>query len=388
MSTIMTIADLEGLRTIAATMPDTPETVISLHMLRRGLCRAHIAGTPDQYKALVIDSDEVPGEPGCYGDDADAIWSILRVLPGWFAANMREPVAEAVGAHIQRDWDEAVFYLGDPHFTLKRPAPSVDNPAVRRLTIADLELLEAAPEEVRGAGFGSTRALLEDGIIAAAVVNDAVVAIAHTSAITDKHADIGVSTLEPFRGSGYASAAAALVARAIQATGRTPVWSCGEANHASLRVADKLRLRAGPAPCLRHCRVTAATPDVGAGSRNRIPRFVVYQPSASHSGRRRRSCTRSRSWSACSSSPAALDRRDEATISQNESRRYPRSLRGRRPIWIRMTNTRGLASIAPIESRTAARATTWVMYEDTDPAGQGIEPHRARPCHRGLRTRG
>lgn len=239
MATITTIDDLASLRAIAATLPDTPETVISLHTLRRGHCRAHIVGTPEHYTALVIDSDDAPGEPSCYGA-ADALWSILRDLPGWFAANMSEDVAPAIGANVRRDWDEQVTYLGDPHFTLQQPAPDLPNPDVRRLTPADLPLLEAAPPQVRGAGFGSTGALLEDGIVAAAIVNDAVVAIAHTFAITDRHADIGVSTLEPYRGRGYASAAAALVARAIQATGRTPVWSCGETNQPSLRVAEKL----------------------------------------------------------------------------------------------------------------------------------------------------
>lgn len=239
MPTIATIDDPGGLRAIAATLPDTPETVISLHTLRRGLCRAYVVGSPDRYDALAIVSNDVPGEPGCYGA-ADALWSILRDLPSWFAANMREAVAPAFGAHVLRDWGESVTYYGDPHFTLQQPAPERPDPNVRRLTFADLPILDAAPVHVRGAGFGSTRALLEEGIVAAAVVNNAVVAIAHTSAMTDLYADIGVSTLEPFRGRGYASAAAALVARAIQATGRTPVWSCGETNHASLRIAEKL----------------------------------------------------------------------------------------------------------------------------------------------------
>ena len=240
MQTVTTIDDLPGLRTIAASLPDTPETVISLHTLQRGLCRASIAGTPEHYTALVIDSDEVPGEPSCYGDDAAALWSILRDLPNWFAANMREAVAADVGALVRRDWDEEVRYLGDPHFVLTQPVPEIGNSVVRRLTTADLPLLATAPEEVRGAGFGSTHTLLEEGIVAAAIVNDAVVAIAHTSAITDHHADIGVATLEAYRGRGYASAAAALVARTIQATGRTPGWSCGETNDPSLRVANKL----------------------------------------------------------------------------------------------------------------------------------------------------
>ena len=65
-------------------------------------------------------------------------------------------------------------------------------------------------------------------------------AIAFTSARTARHADIGVATLEPWRGRGFATAAASLVAGAIQADGQTPVWSTGEGNLASLRVAAKI----------------------------------------------------------------------------------------------------------------------------------------------------
>jgi len=247
MPTVTTIADPDGLRAIAATLPDTPETVIALHTLRRGLCRAYIAGTLERYTALVIDSDEVPGEPSCHGDDPNAIWSILSDLPAWFAANMREEVSSAVGALVERDWGERVVYLGDPHFVLKRPVAAVTDPTVRLLTPADLPLLAAAPADIRGAGFGGVHALLQDGIVAAAVVNNAVVAIAHTSAITDLHADIGVATLADFRGRGYATIAASLVAKEIQCSDRTPVWSCGETNQPSLRVAARL----GFEPALR-----------------------------------------------------------------------------------------------------------------------------------------
>src|SRR6188472_3874438 len=99
MAIVTTINDLPGLRAIAATLPDTPETVIALHNLQRGRCHAHIIGSPDHYTALVIVSDDVPGEPSCYGE-TNALWCVLRDLPGWFAANMREDIAAAVGALV------------------------------------------------------------------------------------------------------------------------------------------------------------------------------------------------------------------------------------------------------------------------------------------------
>jgi len=114
---------------------------------------------------------------------------------------------------------------------------------VRELSVADLDLLEAAPPELRGAGFGSTHDLLREGVVACAVVGGAVVSIGHTSARTSRYADIGVFTAEQWRGRGLATAAAALVATRVQETGQIPVWSTGEDNWASLRVAEKLGFR-------------------------------------------------------------------------------------------------------------------------------------------------
>ena len=64
-----------------------------------------------------------------------------------------------------------------------------------------------------------------------------------TSALGDHFADIGALTNAAFRGRGYSTAAAAIVCRWVQQSGRVPVWSCGEDNAASLRVAEKLGFR-------------------------------------------------------------------------------------------------------------------------------------------------
>ena len=102
------------------------------------------------------------------------------------------------------------------------------------------ERLAKAPAEVQGNGYKTHEAMVTDGIAAGAVVDGNIVAIAHTYAENDLHADIGVSTIEQWREKGFATAAASLVAQEIQARGKVPVWSCGEDNIASLRVAQKL----------------------------------------------------------------------------------------------------------------------------------------------------
>jgi RimJ/RimL family protein N-acetyltransferase len=57
---------------------------------------------------------------------------------------------------------------------------------------------------------------------------------------TDRFGDLGVDTNEAYRRQGIATAAAVLVASALQESGRTPVWRTSPDNHASLAVAAKL----------------------------------------------------------------------------------------------------------------------------------------------------
>jgi predicted GNAT family acetyltransferase len=66
------------------------------------------------------------------------------------------------------------------------------------------------------------------------------VAIAFTHARFARHADVAVDTSKEWRGRGFATATASLVVQRLQETGQRPVWSSGEGNLASLRVAQKL----------------------------------------------------------------------------------------------------------------------------------------------------
>jgi len=77
-------------------------------------------------------------------------------------------------------------------------------------------------------------------LAAGTVVDGRLVALAHTNAVTAKYGDIGVYTDDAWRGMGFATASASIVARRIQDSGRTPVWSAGEDNEASLNIAAKL----------------------------------------------------------------------------------------------------------------------------------------------------
>ena len=219
---------------------DTPMTVISVSRLKQGMCDAYVAGSlPDVDAVLVFDA-YCPDEPCGFGTNADALWQLLKATEGWGCVNVDTPCAGSLGALIEADRDTAIRYYGDVCHALLEPVHPYPNAAVRLLTSEDVARLTKAPGDVQGNGYKTHAAMLTEGIAAGAVVDGDIVAIAHTYAETDLHADIGVSTLEQWREKGFATAAASLVAEEIQARGKVPAWSCGEDNFASLRVAEKL----------------------------------------------------------------------------------------------------------------------------------------------------
>ena len=225
---------------LADALGDIPETVIAVHQLRRGLARAYVAGSPTHYVGALVQAIDDPGEPMGFGADAAALWELLQAAQGWFCVEVTRECARALGPLVERGLGRGVHYYDDIYYTLTRPAAPVAHPSVRLLTPDDLDLLDAMPREAHPGGFGSTSALLAQGITAAAIVGGRAVATAHTSARTASHADIGVATQPEWRGHGFATAAAALVAHEVQQAGQTPVWSTGEDNVASQRVAQKV----------------------------------------------------------------------------------------------------------------------------------------------------
>lgn len=220
---------------------DSPETVISVHLLTQGLCDAYVAGGPEHFRGLILQSHQDPGEPTAFGTDARVLWELLKMARGWWCVNVSEACALRLGSIVEEETGRAVRYYRDVYHTLTRPAVPLKHEAVRRLNLADLAMLDAAAAEVRGGvGWASSEHMLEEGIVAGAVVEGRLVAIAYTSARSRQHADIAVNTLEEWRSLGLATAAASLVAREVQERRQVPVWSCGEDNYASLRVAHKL----------------------------------------------------------------------------------------------------------------------------------------------------
>jgi RimJ/RimL family protein N-acetyltransferase len=236
----------EQLPLLADAQGDGPETLQSVHVLRRNLCRAYIAGDPARFDAhtpgwgAIIQSQEWPEEPTGFGADAGLLWSLLQMVEGWTCLLVDSACAPALAQIMSSELRQPLRTLEDITHLLTKPAPDYRHPAVRRLTLADLDLLEATPLELRSGLWASPRQMIEEGIVACAIVADQIVATALVTALSPRYAEIGVYTLGTHRRQGYATAAASLVARAIQAMGRIPLWGAGAHNAASLRLARKL----------------------------------------------------------------------------------------------------------------------------------------------------
>jgi hypothetical protein len=224
---------------LAEALGDTPESAIAHHQAARGLARVAVAGRLPRFDAAVVQALADPTEPIAFGHDAAALWGLLRRLDGWECVCAPSRLAEPLGRLIVAERGGSVRYYGDVQYALPGPAGAFDHAWVRRLTRDDLPLIAAAPPAVRGGGWATPGEMVDAGA-AGAVVEGRLVAIAQVSAQTPRHADIGVTTLEPYQRRGLSTAAASLVARSVQSSGRTPTWSTGEDNHASQAVARKL----------------------------------------------------------------------------------------------------------------------------------------------------
>lgn len=232
--------DREACLALALALGDAPETVHSVHTLRRGTCRAYVAGDPARFDGAIVQSIDWPSEPTGFGSAPESLWDLLQSVAGWDCVLVDSECASELGEIIEDDTGLRVSYLDEVCYTLTRPAKPIHHESVRLLTLADLDLLASAPAVLRAGLWSSLHELLAEGIVACAVVSDRIVATALTTAYSDRYADVGVYTRERFRCRGYATAAASLVAQEVQQGGRVPVWGAGEHNVASQRIAEKL----------------------------------------------------------------------------------------------------------------------------------------------------
>jgi hypothetical protein len=99
-------------------------------------------------------------------------------MQGWDCISVPTICAPGLGDALMRWMGMRVRYLDDIYFHLVQPVPSIQRDMVQRLTLADLPLLEVISPELHVDGFGSLEALLNEGIVAGALVDGQLVAIA------------------------------------------------------------------------------------------------------------------------------------------------------------------------------------------------------------------
>lgn len=222
---------------LAEVLPDTPEMVIAISQLRRGLANAWLVGEVAGFETAVIEDQNQPGEPIVLGQKPEKIVNLLSQIPGWDCVNVSPEIAPELASLIASGRGCSVRLWHDVYHILTKPVPHVAHPQVRLLTKDEWPLLAAAPVELQGP---NPRRALHEMQVAGGVVDGRLVAIAQNVAKTARYGEIGVHTLSEFRNQGLSTALASLVAQQIQAEGLTAVWSCGEGNLASRRVAQKL----------------------------------------------------------------------------------------------------------------------------------------------------
>lgn len=234
---------------LAQALGDSPATVIPLHQLHTGTGTATCAGPVHDPDAVVIQAND---EPTAFGRDAVALRAILHTLEDWFCVETAPDLGHALAALFAQEGIACRLY-GDLYFTLpdspraRLPRPPAPPLETRLLTDADIPAWQAAGPEFNELGFATHAELLEQGCAAGSFADEALVAVAHTSALSPRYADVGVYTAPEHRGRGLATCAAWVVMHHMLDIGRAPLWSTGEDNRASQRVAARLGLR----QCLR-----------------------------------------------------------------------------------------------------------------------------------------
>lgn len=212
---------LDECHVLADALGDTPETVIAAHVLKLGLCKAYVAGTPSGFNAAIVQATDLPTEPQGFGSDSQILWELLKRVEGWDCILVDTERAPDLGELIERERNVPVRYLNDVYHLLTEPVPTFLDKTVCLLTESDVELLGTVPHEFRVGFWGSAEALLAEGIVAGAVIDGQVVATAFAAAYSEHYAEIGVYTHPDFRSRGLATAAASLVVKHVQESGRT-----------------------------------------------------------------------------------------------------------------------------------------------------------------------
>lgn len=224
-------SDASGREVLIAQLDDS--SVLSIAALRHGQ-RAYVSGQTECFTALAV--EELPTEFRGYGDPV-ALAHLMGLVPEWGCLEVETELAQAVARNLSEASGSAVRFYGSIYYELHEPVRRIRHDAIQLLQLDDLHLLDQADPVLH---IEEPSRALREGVVVGAVVEGRLVAQASCVARSQAYGDIGVATLEEFRGQGLARATASEVAYLLQQAQTVPVWSTGETNWASQRVAQKL----------------------------------------------------------------------------------------------------------------------------------------------------
>jgi GNAT superfamily N-acetyltransferase len=221
---------------------DRPHVVLPTHALMSGRCRAWVMhdDSPEEPRALLVRTDLVPSEPVGFGRDPEALTALLLSVDPWRCVNVGDALMQTLPPVLSRKTGRTVRRYDDLYYVLVRAGPDFQSPLVRLLNEDDVDVWKSADDGLAPTDRRLVSLILREGICAAAIVNDRMVARAFAYAITPLHADLSASTAPAFRGRGLISACSSAVIRELQNRRITPVWSTGQDNLVSQHVAHKL----------------------------------------------------------------------------------------------------------------------------------------------------
>jgi GNAT superfamily N-acetyltransferase len=227
----------EEMPLLAAALGDSPETVITHHLLTSRACNAWCVGDVRQPSAAIIQAHAFLAEPVVFGHAPEDIARIMPFVQEWDTFSVPTYLAQTLERTVTTlAGTGALNTLEDVYHILDGPLPAIDRrDDVRLLTDDDLLLMAGIDQLEQNSAYKP--------IVAAGIVEGEIVSLAHTFAWSPLYVDIGVTTHEDLRNQGYATSAAAIVAEEVRKRGRIPVWSCGVHNEPSLRIAQKLGFR-------------------------------------------------------------------------------------------------------------------------------------------------
>lgn len=231
------IASPQDMPVLAAAIGESPETVISHHLLTSRTCDAWYVGDVRQPRALIIQGHGFRNEPIIHGHHADDVARIIPYIEEWETFSTPLYLVSELERVVTHARDTtSLRTITDVYHALDTPiGDAFSHPDVRLMTDDDIALTITFDELQQDSGYKP--------IVAAAVIEGEIVSLAHTFAWSPMYVDLGVTTHEQFRAKGMATAAAAIVAAEVQKRGKVPVWSTGADNLPSMRIANKLGFR-------------------------------------------------------------------------------------------------------------------------------------------------